>query len=65
MPDRPEPSGNGTGSGAPPRVQMNFRIEQGDLDLLRRAAKIEDRTVSSFTRQAAKEAARRVVAAAG
>ena len=44
------------------RVQLNLRIRAADLALVRQAARVDDRSVSSFARQAVRQAAHRVLA---
>ena len=63
------PASNGAAAGydddaGPVRIQVNFRAREDEVDLIRRAARADDRTVSSFARRAAKQAAHRVLAVA-
>ena len=65
MPSTNGAAGNGYDDDAGPvRIQVNFRAREDEVELIRRAARADDRTVSSFSRRAAKQAAHRILGAA-
>ena len=52
-------------SQAPKVARLETRISRELMDILRRAAELQDRTLTDFVIGAAQEAARRVIAKAG
>lgn len=50
---------------APKAARLETRVSRELMDLLRRAAELQDQTLTDFVTGAAHDAARRVIAAAG